>query len=484
MVESSHAGDQLNARWLLWVVAAFALTLFVITDLPWNLDDYDQAKQAFTSFEMVKQGNWFYQHTPRARLATKPPLVGWVSAAFYEVSRSWTLAWRLPSLISAVAIALLLARNAKEAFGTAASVIGLSAFAFNLLTPRLATLVRTDMPLALVICAIGFSIWRHAHWGTSWQTHGRWLLLLLLAGTMIKGPIVYAFLLPGLLLYQFWRRKDVSNHAWPGWWPWIGSLLLFLIWAIIGDRFVPGFHDQVVLHEFLGRFGGTEHQSKPIYFYLPHLLQKFAPWSLLILAMAWLQWRERGDAKMDPGMRWLICWIVGGLVVMSLIPSKRVDRIYPIVPPLCLLAGTQISALLPNEKRRSIHGLALVALVLAVPFSGTYCAYRIINGFQRHNDALVEFCKTVRQWAAATDWRYAAIYGGDEGMILYLDRISFVEKNAAISEWNAGNLDVLVVPARDVQVYTDALQPAPVIFLRSRSRGDDKTDYILLEHRE
>src|SRR5450755_3664426 len=108
MVESSHSGNVLEARWLLWAVAAFALTLFVVTDLPWNLDDYDQAKQAFTSFEMVKQGHWFYQHTPRARLATKPPLVGWVSAAFYEVTRSWNVAWRVPSLISAVAIALLI----------------------------------------------------------------------------------------------------------------------------------------------------------------------------------------------------------------------------------------------------------------------------------------------------------------------------------------------------------------------------------------
>jgi 4-amino-4-deoxy-L-arabinose transferase-like glycosyltransferase len=485
MVESSHSGNLLEARWLLWAVAFFALTLFVITDLPWHLDDYDQAKQAFTSYEMVKQGNWFYQHTPRARLATKPPLVGWVSVAFYEATRSWSLAWRLPSLISAVAIALIIARNAKEAFGAAASVIGVSAFAFNILTPRLATLVRTDMPLALFICAVGFSVWRHAHWSRPWETHERWLLFFLLtAGTMIKGPIVYAFLLPGLLLYQCWRRKDGQNHAWPGWWPWIGSLLVFSIWAIIGNWFVPGFHDQVVLHEFLGRFGGTEHQSKPLYFYLPHLLQKFAPWSILILALGWLLWRKRADRKADRGMAWLICWIVGGLVVMSLIPSKRVDRVYPIIPPLCLVLGAQISLFWPNEKRLSMRWAAIVALVLALLYSEAYGAYRVTRGFNSHTDALVEFGKTVRQWAAQADWRYTAVYGGDEGMILYLDRISFTEKDAAISEWNAGKLDALVVPARDVQVYMGALQPTPVTFLRSRSRGDDKPDYIFLERRE
>ena len=41
-----------------WVVAAISFLLFLIGNLPWQLDDYDQAKQAFTSFEMIKEGHW------------------------------------------------------------------------------------------------------------------------------------------------------------------------------------------------------------------------------------------------------------------------------------------------------------------------------------------------------------------------------------------------------------------------------------------
>ena len=44
---------------------------------------------------------------------------------------------------------------AKEAYGKVAAVIAVGAFGLNLLSPRLATLVRTDMPLALVIFLIG-----------------------------------------------------------------------------------------------------------------------------------------------------------------------------------------------------------------------------------------------------------------------------------------------------------------------------------------
>src|SRR4051794_15152139 len=152
---SFSAADLLSKRWLHWTLILIGLAVVLVTNLPWNLDEYDQAKQAYTSYEMVNQGHWLYQHTPRGRLATKPPLVGWISAATYEVTRSWPLAWVLPSLLSAVVMAVLIARHTNSIFGPALSLVACSAFLFNLLTPRLATLARTDMPLALVVFAVG-----------------------------------------------------------------------------------------------------------------------------------------------------------------------------------------------------------------------------------------------------------------------------------------------------------------------------------------
>ena len=111
----------LEDRRTLWIVAALIVVLFAIANLPWQLDDYDQAKQAFTSFEMVKEGHWLYQHTPHERVATKPPLVGWISAALFAVTRSWEIAWRLPSLFAALALAFVLFRAAKDAYGKVAA---------------------------------------------------------------------------------------------------------------------------------------------------------------------------------------------------------------------------------------------------------------------------------------------------------------------------------------------------------------------------
>src|SRR4030095_13999386 len=105
---------------------AIAIFLFLIGNLPWQLDDYDQAKQAFTSFEMIKEGHWFYQRAPQEHVATKPPLVGWISAGLFSLTRSWEVAWRLPSLLAAITIAILLFRTASVAYGKIAGLIALS----------------------------------------------------------------------------------------------------------------------------------------------------------------------------------------------------------------------------------------------------------------------------------------------------------------------------------------------------------------------
>src|SRR6266702_8391385 len=129
----------LEDRRMLWIAAGVTILLFLMANLPWQLDDYDQAKQAFTSFEMIKEGRWLYQQTPHQHVATKPPLVGWISAGLFGLTQSWELSWRLPSLLAAIALAIFLFRAASSAYGPIAGLIGAGAFGLNLLSPRLAT---------------------------------------------------------------------------------------------------------------------------------------------------------------------------------------------------------------------------------------------------------------------------------------------------------------------------------------------------------
>src|SRR6266540_3599976 len=170
-------GSPLEDRRTLWIVGAVTLLLFLIADLPWQLDDYDQAKQAFTSL-IIKEGHWFYQRTPHEHVATKPPLVGWISAGLFSLTRSWDVAWRLPSFLAAIAIAILLLRAASLAYGSIAGLI----------------------------------VWRKIQTNEGWIPRDRvYIFALLTVAMLIKGPIVYAFLLPGIALFQWWPRPGVPS---------------------------------------------------------------------------------------------------------------------------------------------------------------------------------------------------------------------------------------------------------------------------------
>jgi 4-amino-4-deoxy-L-arabinose transferase-like glycosyltransferase len=474
-----------------WIVGALTITLFLIANLPWQLDDYDQAKQAFTSFEMVNGGRWFYQQTPHEHLATKPPLVGWISAGLFSATRSWDVAWRLPSFFAAIAMSILLFRVVAVAYGSVAALIALSAFGLNLLSPRLATLVRTDMPLACVILLIGLLIWRKIKKQEAWILRDRFLIFALLTAAMlIKGPIVYAFLLPGILLFQLLeRRRHACHHsAWCGWWPWLASLGIFLLWVAGGILFQSGFFDEVVMREFVARFGETIHRAQPFYFYLPHLLHKFAPWSVLMIALAILDLRSRrwGIAavfrEMSPETFWLLCWSLGGLLAMSLIPSKRVDRIFPVIPPLCLLLAAQIGSISPDEYSRTrVYRWSAVGLFLSILLTGGYTISKVFSGYRDHRDALVVFGREVRHEAETHHWRYEVIGGKDEGVLLYLRRLSFVEPEDAIAKWKTGAIDAVVAPDEEQPRLLRDLEGSVPSGIRSRDENDARTSgYVLL----
>ena len=474
---------------MVWFVAALALVLFALSNLPWHLDDYDQAKQAFTSFEMVEQGHWFYQHTPNGWVATKPPLVGWISAGFFALTRSWDLAWRLPSFLAAVALVALLVRSAST-YGRLPALVAAGAFSFNLLVPRLASLVRTDMPLALVLFTIGWLIWEKIRKREAWRTRDRLLLFLLLsAGMLIKGPIVLAFLLPGIVAFQWrkWKTGDAAS-AWSGWSPWLASSTIFIAWVIGGVLFVPEFSEHVVLREFAGRFGEQAHRPQPFYFYLPHLLHRLAPWSLLLIALPIIALRKsrlgsRAALRaMSPETFWLLTWSLGGLLVMSCVPSKRIDRVFPIVPPLCLLLAAAVGEFRKRETLKVIvDRMCFAAIILGAVLTNGYALNRVVVAHREQRDAFAVFGREVVKTVKERSWRYSIVGGDDEGMALYVRQTEFAWPDEAAAEWNAGKLDALVVAEDEMAELLARLQgPEPKTVLTSKPAGRYKKRYLLL----
>lgn len=460
-----------------WLFFAFIIGLFAVRNLPWHLDDDDQAKQAYASFEMVEAGHWWFQHTPAQQIATKPPLAGWISALLFYATRWWEGAWRLPSFASALAILWLVARAGQSLLPGAGALIAAGAFGLNIFTPRLATLVRTDMLLCLFIFGIGLLIFEKVRAEALWTRREKQVVFaLVLMAMMTKGPIVYAFLLPGLLAFTvIQRRRHARGNLALGWWPWLLPLLFFLGWVGWGVLRDGEFYQQVVLREFLGRFSLGEHavhKNQPFYFYAIHLLAKFAPWSFLLAGLLF-QKKVRQALRTDPGCVWLVCWIAGALLVMSVIPSKRPDRIFPLIPPLALLLVCAV-----REARLS-RAILPTVVAAAVVMTGGYAAWNVWSGYGKHESALVGFGKRFGAVAADRAARFAVVYGQDEGMLLYTRTLQFTSLNLALNDLKARKINALILPVSDLERARARVPDARVLFESDEAPGK-KSRYAAL----
>jgi hypothetical protein len=188
---------------------------------------------------------------------------------------------------------------------------------------------------------------------------------------------------------------------------------------------------------------------------------------------------------MSPETFWLLCWSLGGLVVMSLVPSKRVDRIFPIVPPLCLLLAAQIGRVgalhRPGAAARRPY-LAL-ALAVAILFTGSYTIWKVVSGYRQHRNALAVFGRDVRRETTAHHWRYEVVSAKDEGLLLYLQKTHFIEPENAITEWNRGSLDALVASTEKAPALMRGLQGAALSQSKSGERTDEQgRGYVLITH--
>jgi 4-amino-4-deoxy-L-arabinose transferase-like glycosyltransferase len=446
-------------RMLLLIV----LAICAIGNLPWHLDNYDQAKQAYVSYEIAHGGDWWYQHTPHGNTATKPPLAGWLSLPFYWITGSWNLAWGLPGYLCTLAMLLLLARESRRILPEYGALLVTCAFGLNLLTPRIATLVRTDMMLALWITICGWLIYSKVESGRFWRPSEKWAFFFaMLAALLTKGPILYAFLLPGMAAFCFLGPKNRRALVGSGWWTWLLPLSLFVAWFIVGCLTKPEFYDDVVIKEFMSRFDQSlkaHEKQQPIWFYFPHLIHKFAPWSLLGLALPIVSENVRRKIRSDPGTLWLTCWALGGLLCMTFVPSKRVDRIFPVVPPLCLLLVCMVSACQCGKRIRAWCGAAVVLAVITV------CGYfltLVFVGYKSNDDALVRFGREVRKATReAGVVKIGVVEGWDEPMVIYCDAGSYLRPVRAMRAWNNGDIDALVVPER--RIPDPSLLPFPTL---------------------
>lgn len=468
-------------RILFWLLIAL---LLIGSNLPWHLDDYDQAKQAYVSYEIVNGGDWWFQHTPKMKSATKPPLLGWLSALLYYTTGNWALAWRIPGCIAALILLGLMWREGNRLLPEIGGIFAVAIFYINFLTPRIATLVRTDMFLALSIGLCGWLIFDHLQRKSPWTIQAKSLFCLSMAASLLtKGPIIYAFLLPGMLAWFFFVKPKTSRQfIWSGWWTWAFPLLIFAAWAILGILLSDAFYQDVVVKEFLSRFkdGSTnDTRGQPIYFYLPHIIHKLLPWSLLLIGLPIFQKSLRKNLRERPELLWLVCWTLGSILLMSLIPSKRVDRLYPIVIPATLLLTAMLASLWTSPKIRAIATATLFASILLWT---SYFTGLVIWNYNNNTLRIKNLAIDVQTQLEKHNLQHLAVMeSNDEGLAMYLGQQQFYDTTETIRGMVDGPFDAVLLPDRRLPRMEKSLGPLDVIWTSPDPGKNEKGHYLLIK---
>ncbi len=470
------------------LAAIFLITIF--RHYPWDsFAGGDQSKQAFTSLEMVQKGTWWYQRLPTGRPATKPPLMSWISAVLYFLSGGiWPLAWRLPSLLAFGSTLWLLGRAGGRVGGRWGVWIAVAVYGLNMMSVKLAAMIRTDMLLCLWITVAGGMIWNHVRSALPWSARERAVFAaVVLAALFTKGPVILAHLVPPLIAWRWIRRRlDRSAGGGPGLAVWLAPCAVFGLWVLVGVLRDSAFFRWVVLREFgnnfaqididaAGRVAASTRGFQSLLLYPLHLLHRLLPWSAALLGWGFTDREGRRRLRNDPGARWLMTWLGAALLAMSLTPSKRVDRVFPAVAPFALLTAYVLrhgAGAFPRPVRvRRAMAWTVAAALLWGP-------YTFIE--RRHNDTGFEgtrreFGVRVRHWANETR-RPITLVGpvdeDDQSLPLHLRLtkwISPLEVDAALARGEA-----VVAPANLLESRAGVS-----VILRQRTVPGQKHRYVL-----
>ncbi len=373
-VTSSLSGKERLCLALASLALCLALS-FQLASRP--LFEPDEGRNGEVMREMSVSGDSLVPRLNGLLFLDKPFLYFAAGAVGMTVLGVHELAARLPGVLSTLALGLVIGLLARRWWGGRAGLLaGFAAVAAPL--PLLySQIVIFDAMLTLWICSalVAFSLAvesaaRQEKGGDASSPY--WSALAWGAiglGILTKGPVALLVPLAAVVPWAIWRRRAGSLVAKGA--PLVG-LALVVPWLWVVGRADPSFLRYALVTETWSRLTSNELQrDAPFWFYLPVVLLGALPWSVIPLAglrRLATAWRAR-----QPEVRFLILWFCVPYVLFSLMHSKRVHYILPLVPALILLSvwlwrETPRGARLPGVRAAaalwSLLGLVLLALGL------------------------------------------------------------------------------------------------------------------------
>lgn len=323
---------------------------------PTDLATGDQPLQAAYILDVARNGAWLVQHSADGVPASKPPLYNWLAAIGVIASgSSHELILKLPSLVAGLVTLGLTWNLGRKIAGVRAAVIAGALLCTSPLFVKHIYFARTDMLLTMLVAAQIAS-------ALSQRTVVYWSCAAL--ALLTKGPV--GMVLPIAALSALWWWNGELRERWRAMRFWQGlalSMVPFALWFTLAVSSEPRLFDQLVYAETLDRFSSESSKSKEhrhFLYYVPHFLGRMAPVSFFFIGSLFVMRRAKRAEAIAPA----IAWVFAVLLVLSLVPSKRADRLFPLLPAACIAAGWALDRDLATPRSATRRAFAFSAIAI------------------------------------------------------------------------------------------------------------------------
>ena len=408
----------------------------------WGLGDiplltYNEARRAVPAANMIADGDWLLPTLNGELYITKPPLIYWAAATTSYLSgvvNEWTV--RIPSALSAAAIALLAYRYALRQFGAWSALFTLQILIANAGFAMLGRRAGIEMLLAALCFSSLLSALKYTH-----ENGGRqWLLLsylLLGAAVLAKGPIALLFVTVPLLLDALYQRQPRQWQALRDPLGWIIFLLVGSSWYVaVTWQMGVDIWKATVHTDMVNKIYGSS--GEPFYNYFLWLAADFFPASLLLFiapVAVWWRWK-----KSDVTVSLCIAFIVPFLIYTAF-SDKHAKYLLPVYPLVAILLGSRLGELVSNVGPRLRRCLLIAGILLPAGYAAFY-AVAEAKMFHYRYEAL----PLIKDWFA-DNVDNVPVYGYadlDERLIYYANRNIPIIDDAKLESLKTSNAMLLV----------------------------------------
>lgn len=298
----------------------------------------DETRYSLIATAMNESGNYVTPHIKNTIYLEKPPLVSWVTAAFFKVLGENDFAARLFTGLCAwgcIILSYFIGRHFRdEKTGLyAAAILTVSCYHFFL--GRINIL---DMPLTFFIC---LAIWLgYLALERQNQKYLFYLFYFVCGLTFLtKGLVGVLFPFAILIIWLIWvgQWQKILLFFSP-----VGILIFLIVvcpWVILAQKENPDFLWFFFVQEHFLRFTTKMHgKMQPFYYFLPIILAGTIPWSVYIIK-AWNNITFKDSFFKSNENKLLLVWFLFILLFYSVSSSKLITYIAPVFIPLSLFAA-------------------------------------------------------------------------------------------------------------------------------------------------